>query len=134
VTTKPKPGQRREKKYSGNELLLRCWGPFHDGDWLHNSRFYGNGKYRSTLCKECHRYKYARDERGPQKRLEEVRKWVCEVVYRCGGINNAARVLGVSKSTVLRWLGRYKGFEQKRIEHDSVRLILETLAELRAKN
>jgi len=85
------------------------------------------------MCKECHSYHYVH-ERGyePYLRLEEVRKWVWEVIHRSGGMNAAARTLGISPTTLYRWLGRYKGNDQKKIRRESVRHVLEVLAQLRA--
>lgn len=131
---RPRVGQRRERRRTDDgELLLRCWGAFHDGDWLHSSRFYARGANTfSTLCKECNNYRYVHD-RGhePQMRLEEVRKWLWEVVHRSGGINAAARTMGVTTASVYRWLGRYKGYDTRWIRRESVRSIIETLAGLR---
>lgn len=130
---KPGVGQRRERRTENGVLLLRCWGAFHDGDWMNADRFFKRGGTYSTLCKECHQYKYIHD-RGyePSMRLEEVRKWIWEIVHRCGSMSAAARTLGISSPTLFRWLGRYKGYEQKWIQRNSVRRVIETLAGLRA--
>lgn len=131
---KPKPGQRRERKHQDGVLYLRCFGVFHDGDWLHFDRFQQRSENQfSTLCKECRAYKDAHD-RGYSRmqRLELVRKWIYEIVHRCGGYRAAARTLGISYPTLFRWLGRYSGYEQRWIRRDSVRLILTTLAGLRS--
>lgn len=134
---RPAPGQRRERRVEDGILLLRCWGSFHDGDWLHSDRFYrrkGKGIYGhfSTLCKECTQYKATHDRGGePYMRLELVRKWIWEIVHRCGGMNAAARTIGITSPTLYRWLGRYKGYDQRWIERESVRRVLETLGGLR---
>jgi len=132
MSSKPTPGQRRERKLLGETLYLRCWGAFHDGDWLRHDRFNKKGTGFKTLCKECSAYKQAKDRGGSGAvRLELVRKWLWEVVHRCGGINAAARTLGISSPTIYRWLGRYKGYENKRVYRKSVQRILETLGGLR---
>lgn len=129
---RPKAGQRRERKEIDGVLYLRCWGVFHDGDWLRSDRFHKNNKYFTTLCKECHRYKYVHDHGfSRSQRLDEVRKWIWEIVNRCGGFNTAARTLGISSPTLYRWLGRYKGYDNKWIRRESVVKILTTLAGLR---
>lgn len=130
---RPKPGQRRERKYEGQVLYLRCFGSFHDGEWLRSDRFGQNSKgHFSTLCRECRQYYYVKKRGGNgEVKLAEVRKWLEEVVARCGTIAGAARTLGVSHPTIFRWLGRYKGYEQKRINRKSVKRILDTLGGLR---
>lgn len=129
---RPKPGQRREKKHEHGILYLRCFGTFHDGEWLSSDRFTKTKDGHVTLCRECRRYYYLK-RRGAEDlvKLAEVRKWLEEVVARCGTIRGAARTMGVTTGTVLKWLGRYKGYEQRRIKRDSVKLILETLGGLR---
>lgn len=128
-----KPGHRRERKMLGETLYLRCWGTFHDGEWLRVDRFHIRASGYSTYCKECHAYQQAKARGGDGTvRLELVRKWLWEIVNRCGGFNTAARTIGVSKPTIYRWLGRYKGYENKRITRKSVQRILETLGDLRA--
>jgi hypothetical protein len=130
---RPKPGQRRERKQVGQALYLRCYGSFHDGEWLSSDRFGKNSKgYFSTLCRECRQYYYVKKRGGNgEVKLTTVRKWLEEVVARCGTISGAARTMGVSQPTIFRWLGRYKGYEQQRINRKSVKLILETLGGLR---
>lgn len=129
-------GHRRERDYlADGTLLLRCWGSFHDGDWLNSDRFFYNTRTNifSTHCKECHTYRSTHD-RGlePLMRLELVRKWIYEIVHICDGYNAAARTLQVPQPTLYRWLGRYTGYEQRWIRRDSVRRIIEVLAALRA--
>lgn len=130
---KRNPGQRRERKVEGQTLFLKCWGTFHDGEWLRHNRFHKRrADTYSTFCKECSAYQQAKARGGDGAvRLDLVRKWLWEVVSRCGGTNSAARTLGVSSPTIYRWLGRYKGYENKRIYRKSVQRILETLGGLR---
>jgi hypothetical protein len=130
---RPRPGQRRERKREGQALYLRCFGAFHDGEWLSSDRFGQNSKgHFSTLCRECRQYYYVKKRGGNgEVKLSTVRKWLEEVVARCGTISGAARTMGVNQPTIFRWLGRYKGYEQKRINRKSVKLILDTLGGLR---
>ena len=131
----PGRGQRRERNTIDGVLHLRCYGAFHgNGEWLRSDRFRSRGiNSFDQLCRECAAYKSAHD-RGYDRRsrLDLVRKWVWEIVHRCGGINAAARTLGVSHVTVLRWLGRSKGYEQRWIRRSSVQHVLEVLADLRS--
>lgn len=117
----------------GQVLYLRCFGAFHDGEWLSSDRYGRNSKgHYSTLCRECRQYYYVKKRGGNgEVKLATVRKWIEEVVARCGTYSGAARTLGVSQPMIFRWLGRYKGYEQKRINRKSVKLILDTLAGLR---
>lgn len=128
------PRLKRESKIEDGVLYLRCNGPFHDNEWVEATRFYFRKQYNSYRgsCRECESYKRAQQLGVPtQVKLEIIRKWLWEISNRCGGFRGAARVLGVHPITVERWLGRKRGYEQRKILYRNAKLILETLAHLR---
>lgn len=137
-TENPKPrgwsGYRRERKTVGETLYLKCNGAFHDDEWLphYAFRWIPSRNIYQTHCIECNLY-YQAKRKGSNGtvKLELVRKWLWEVINRCGSIHAAARTMGVSHTVLFRWLGRYKGYEYKRIKRDNVKIILATLRGLR---
>ena len=133
---------RRERRVNSLGVTeLRCFCETHKGKWLAEDCF-GKTTYRiksgerrpikQAYCREYYRINRQRI-RNPNRQnpgtvpISSIKSYLERIVVICGSYNAAARTLGISTTTIYRWLGRSNCYRNKNIYKTSVHLILVTL-------
>lgn len=135
----------REHVMRGEQVLLQCDCPRHNGEFIHEDKFckiayiLKDGTRMHTRKKMCAEHTRAVKNRGRYPHLElhgkvpvvKVEKWVWELVHRCKTFKSAALTAGVKEQTLLGWLGRSTHKANPSMSRRSAERVMFALAGLR---